>query len=491
MIGFTKYPTSNRVPGAYIEVDGSRANTGQANLRTLIVGQVVGTSLIPLNVASVCQGAAWTKANCGAGSMLALMVGMARSRDTFNEMWVLPLADDAAGVAAVGTLTLSGTAVVAGALPLYLDGQRIQVPVAMGQTAAQIAASVVSTAATAADLPVTVTVAGAVVTITARNKGLCGNDIDVRVAYLGQRGGEVVPAGLTVVIAPMTGGAVNPSLTAAFLSLADEPFDFIALPYSDTASLNAAQSLMDDNTGRWSWGRMIYGHVFTAMRGTIGQATTAGVTRNDQHTSIIAAYDSPSAPYLWAADFAATAGASLRVDPALPLQPPLQMGVLAPPMQSRFVLSDRNTLLYDGVSTFIVDSGGVVNLERAVTTYQRNAAGAPDNAYLDVETLATLAFVLRDLRGYLTTQFARKKLVSDATRITAGTNIVTLGLIRASVISRYRLMESLGMVQNGDAFAVNLLVESAGNGLVKIMWPVDLAGQLRQFAILAQFIKTT
>ena len=307
--------------------------------------------------------------------------------------------------------------------------------------------------------------------------------------YLGARGGEATPAGVGVAIMPMQGGTTSPSLTLPLLNLAEQAFDYIALPYTDTASLNAMQSLMSDDTGRWSWSRMIYGHAFAALRGSIGALTTFGVGRNDQHLSVMGFADSPTPAWLWAADLTAACAASLRVDPALPVQT-LLLNVLPPPLQSRFVLGDRNTLLYDGIATFTVGTGGQVQVERVVTTYQTNAAGAPDNSYLDVETLATLTYVCRDLRTYLSTQYARKKIVSDATRVT-GNNVVTPAIIKASIISRYRLLESLALVQNGDRFAAAVQVEPAGNGLVKVLWPGDLAGQLRQLAILAQFTKST
>ena len=66
--------------------------------------------------------------------------------------------------------------------------------------------------------------------------------------------------------------------------------------------------------------------------------------------------------------------------------------MLAPPLHSRFDLSDRNTLLWDGVSTFTVGADGTVALENVITTYRVNGFGVPDDSYLQVETLATLTY---------------------------------------------------------------------------------------------------
>ena len=143
-----------------------------------------------------------------------------------------------------------------------------------------------------------------------------------------------------------------------------------------------------------------------------------------------------------------------------------------------------------GSSTFRVGDDGSVIIERMCTTYQKNAAGANDDSYLDVETMYGLMYVARDLANYLLTRYARKKLVSDTTQVLAGSNCVTSLMIRASVISEYRSLEANGYVQNSTIFAQNVVAENAGNGLVKILAPVDLVNQLRQIAILLQFRKS-
>lgn len=46
--------------------------------------------------------------------------------------------------------------------------------------------------------------------------------------------------------------------------MADEPFDYIGLPFNDTASVNTLVTEMNDTSGRWSYARQLYGHVYTA-----------------------------------------------------------------------------------------------------------------------------------------------------------------------------------------------------------------------------------
>lgn len=488
-INFTYYPDSNRVPGVYVEMDPSQANTAQTLQRSLILGQISeagdATPLVPIEVQSLTQ----VQLACGRGSMLAQMAQNYLSGDNFGDLWILPFADDDAAQAATGSVTITGQATAPGTLNLYIGGIRVRSPVNTGDQPSDIAAALVAAIGTMPDLAVTATAGAGVVTFTAINKGEAANDIDLRFNYLGQPGGEYFPPGVTATVTPMTGGTANPDIGDGLANLSDETFDFIVSPYTDTANLDALRDFLSDYQGRWSWEQMLYGGAFSAFRGTLGECTAFGTARNDQHMSIMAFDDSPDVAWNWAAQVGAYCAASLRVDPGLPLQY-IGTTLQAPPVASRWSIGERNTLLYDGLSTYRVADDGTVTIERMATTYQRNAAGATDDSYLDVETMYGLMFVARDLANYLLTRYARKKLVSDTTPILAGSNCVNAPMIKASVVSEYIALEAAGYVQNSSIFSKNIVVENAGNGLVKVLAPVDLVNQLRQIAILLQFRKS-
>ncbi len=157
--------------------------------------------------------------------------------------------------------------------------------------------------------------------------------------------------------------------------------------------------------------------------------------------SLLGFNDSPTPNWVIAADLTAAVAVSARADPALPLQTVTLATMQAPPLKSRFQLTDRNTLLYDGISTFTVADDGTVAIENLITTYQKNSFGDPDDSYLEVETMNTLMAVLRRLRSIVTSKYARKKLAADGTRVLPGTNVVTPSMIRADVIAEYQSME--------------------------------------------------
>jgi phage tail sheath gpL-like len=470
-------------------MDPSQANTGTVLQSTLLIGQksAAGTAVAdtPIEVQSVAQ----VLQLCGQGSVLAAMAQRYLARDPFADLWLLPLVDPVAGAAATGTITVTGTATASGTLNLWIGGQRVQVGVSTGDTAAVIGPNIDTAINADNDLPVTSGAVAGVVTLTALNKGALGNDTQLQANYLGVNGGEYPVPGVTLAFAAMTGGTASPSLANGLANLSSKPYDFVCTPYNDTASLNALQAFFADDAGRWSWEQMIYGGAFSAFRGTLGACTAFGTARNDQHMSVVAFNGSPDPVWIWAAEYCAAAAASLRVDPGLPLQY-INTTLLPPPVAAQWTIGERNTLLYDGMSTTRVSDGNTVVIERAATTYQKNAAGAADNSYLDVETMYGLMFVARDLANYLLTRYARKKLVSDTTPILAGSNCVNAPMIKASVVMEYRALQSAGYVQNANTFARSVVVENAGNGLVKILAPVDLVNQLRQIAVLLQFRKS-
>lgn len=487
-ISIPNYSDSNRVPGFYFAVDGSKANTGVANTRVLAVGQMLTGSALP-SVASISAGLADAQAKYGPGSQAAHLVARYRQIDSAGELWVLPLADDAGAAKAAGKYTITGTAAVAGTLPLYIGDRLVATAVNSGDTAAVVATNALAVLTADPTLPVTATAAAGVLNLTSRNGGLCGNDLQLGVAVLGTLAGEAIPAGLTVAITAMAGGTQNPtSLAAALASLGDKSFALICHPYSDTASLNALQTFLGDTTGRWQPVAQLFGHAIGAVRGNLATVTAFGNARNDQHASIMPMADSPSSPLAWAAQLTAQTALSMRDNPARPVAD-LALTVLPPSQGGHFVFNQRASLLYDGLSTHRIDDSGTVYIERMVTTYQVNPLGLADNSYLDIETLLVLQTSIPDLKAFLAGQFSRNILVADGTKIPAGAPATTAQLVGAAVKSRYRYQAGLLWVQDPDGFAADLVATNVGGGVVKLLLPYRISNQLRIVAANCQFNK--
>lgn len=475
-------------PLFFAEVDNSHANYASVQQRALIIGQITSEGAATANIPLLSLGGSHAKEQGGQGSQLALMTEAYRASDRFGEVYYLPVADAGAGVAATAPIVYAGTPTADGAINLYIAGMRVRVAVLKTETATDIAAQLATVINANKDLPVTAAAATGTLTVTAKNKGMCGNDIDLRHNYYGEGNGEVMPAGVTATITAMSGGATNPDIATALANLSDEPFDFIVCPYTDATSLNAIKTFMDDNTGRWAWNRMIYGHVFTAHNGTVGELSTLGSGRNDPHGSILDAGKSPTPSWSWAANAAAVAAGSLRIDPARPLQT-LTLKVLPPVLEDRRNFSEKETLLNTGISTYNVAHDGTVSIQRVITTYQKNKFGQEDDSYMSIETMFNLMYIIRFLQTRITSKFARMKLASDETRVLPGSAIVQPKTIRDDQIAAYAELESRGLVQDAGAFAKELIVRRNldNPNRLDVLWPGTLINQLNQLGVLLQF----
>jgi phage tail sheath gpL-like len=432
----------------------------------------------------------------GAGSVLADMVNTYRANDTFGELWVIPVGAGTGAEAAKGTVTITGTATEGGNLPFYIGGDLYRVGVANGATAVSVAAALAGAINNDPFGLITAEINPAErseISIIAKQKGTLGNEIDLAVAWRGLAAGEMVPPGIAVDIEPMQDGAGIPLLAPALEAMGDDVYDFCVQPWTDGASLDAVQAAMDDTTGRWAWDRQVYGHFFTAKMGTVGALQTFGKTRNDQHNTVHGFPQSPSPPWRRGAALTAQAATALRIDPARPLQTLPLLGVLAPERDTKFTISHRQTLLHSGIAVED-DVAGQVRINRCITTYQRNVWGQPDPSYLDVTTMATLAYFIRTLRSRILQKFPRHKLADDGTPFGAGQAIVTPRIIKAELVAAYLEMATLGIVENIDSFQQLLIVERdpTDPNRVNVLASPDLVNQLRVLGVLVAFrLRTT
>lgn len=488
-ISFNQIPAGLRVPLFYAEMDHSAANLFSQNQPSLLIGHKLAAGSMSAGVPTLATslGRVWELA--GRGSQLALMAERYLRNDPDGELWLLAV-DEPSGAKAAGKLTFTGAVLAAGTLSLYLCGQLVQVAVGAGDALATIATNVAAAVNAAPDLPLTASAVAAEVTLTADWTGLSGNDIPLTVNYRGVAGGEQLPSGLKLAITAMAGGSGVPSLAAAVTGMGDSLFDFIALGFGDTGSLDALRAEMSDQGGRWGYARQLFGHVYAARRGSVSELVSFGGARNDQHCTVVGCEPGvQAASWELAAAYAARNASFLRIDPARPTQTGELGGILPAPRGGRFVMTERGVLLNYGIATTVTGDDGVMRVERAITTYQKNAWGAPDVSYLDSETLFTSAYVLRRLRQLITSKYGRHKLASDGTRFGPGQAIVTPAVIRAELISEYGKMEREGIVENSEAFAAHLIVERNANNpnRLDVLFPPDYVNQLRVFALLNQF----
>jgi len=262
--------------------------------------------------------------NFGAGSVLseALKTALSCGGGGGVEFYALPRADAAGSTAAEYEVTVTGPATTDGRVDIYWGDSRwnISLRVNTGDTAADIATAIV--AATDNTFPYTVTAAGGVVTLVAKNSGTVGNFLEVSYNWHGRN--KYAPEGVTVTTAQTVVGAGNPAPTDHATVLGDCCVCALAVLTDDDAWQDSANTYLE---AAWACDEpQCFGHGYTYNAGTLGQVL-AGDTNSETLSRLAHGEGDPILPWLKVAAYAATSIALTLDNPEIAIQGPT-FGVL-------------------------------------------------------------------------------------------------------------------------------------------------------------------
>lgn len=241
-----------------------------------------------------------------------------------------------------------------------------------------------------------------------------------------------------------------------FDALKDEQYHILAYPDSTPENL---KKLEDELAKRFKPDRSIEGFAFTATSKNYTETTTLLQGKNSPHVSVLCTHGSSTPPEEWAASLAAVVAFHGNIDPARPFRTLELPGIEAPKETDRFRFEEREGLLKEGGSTYVVDRAGRVRIEKLVSTYKFNEGGEPSESYSSVNTLLTLSYLRFSFRNYFASKYPRHKLATDTLHLGAGQAVMTPSLAKAECISLFRQWEDQGLVQNIDRFKNDLRVE--------------------------------
>lgn len=477
-ISFDDIPGTLRIPFVGVEINASNAAQGSAlqPYRHLIIGQSIAAGTAAANSLHRVTSAEAVATLAGRGSILHRQAIKHFLNNQFTETWIGVLEDDGAAVATVGTITVTGAATAAGTVAFYCGGVRLTAAVADGASVTDVASAIDVAITAAVDLPITSSASVGVVTHTFRNKGIEGNSFDIRDSF---NFGEELPAGISIAYAQTVPGTTNPVLTTLIAALGDIQYHVLTHPYTDATSLTAIEAEL---LRRFGGLLMVDGVAISSAVGSHSTLVTLGDGRNSKHSTIMS---QPGAvpmmpPMEFAAGVAALLSKHAAIDPARPMQTLLVNGMLSGEKADEFTNAERDLLLHDGIATSRATPSGGIQLGRLITTYQTNAAGGADTAYLDVATLLTLAYLRWSWRNRIQAKYGRHKLASDGTRVGPGQFIVTPKLMLAEAYGWFRDMEKLGLVEDFDTFKANATAErnQSDPNRLDVLLPPDLINQL-------------
>jgi phage tail sheath gpL-like len=245
-------------------------------LTIALVGMKASSGTAVLGTIYDATDAATTDALFGIGSEAALMCRKSYECNVLfgrgPRVKVVSIAEPGGGAANVKTITCAGTATTDGNQKIRIAGRTYLVGVRSGDVAATNAAAIASVLkADQANLPVIVTVAGAVVTLTHATKGANGADIVVTVDF------QV--AGLTATAANTVAGTGVADCQPAIDALSPLRYDGIAIANHAAADITEINL---DIAARWSASSKTWGWYFIGEMGSIGTATSLAAAANHQ-----------------------------------------------------------------------------------------------------------------------------------------------------------------------------------------------------------------
>ncbi|TCS35796.1 phage tail sheath gpL-like [Paucimonas lemoignei] len=490
-VSFREVPADILVPGQYIEIDGSRADTGTPPIprKIVIIGNKLpgGTAITATPTEEAIATADRAVQLGGRGSLLAQMAIEAFKAHPYGKFTLIATDDLGDGAAATGAIAVAGPATESGTLALYIDATKVSVGVTKADTATTIAAAIAAKINANPDLPLTAAVDGsdaAKVNLSARHKGECGNDIDVRYNFYM---GEALPSGVTLTVTKMTGGTGNPDIGPLLAAIRGDDRIVLICPWTDASNMAKIEA---DFAERFGPMKQQESHCFVSVSGTYASLNTYGGLRNSPHTTVVVREGSMVSPWRIAASVAGRCALRGSADPARPFFGMTLPGLPAPAEKDRFDQPTRNNLLKAGISTLRYGPDGTVMIEMIVSTYKTNSMGVPTRAYFKIQSKWTADYFRYAWKVLIATRYPDFKLANDDTDFAPGQPIVTAKTLRLETVALAKDLEYAGLLENIADFKNTLIMlrSQANPNQVNSVASPDLVNQFDVFAAAIKFI---
>jgi phage tail sheath gpL-like len=478
-------PASNLTPGTFVQLSfGAGRTVGALGAkRVLLMGNKTSAGSQAVNEAVLVSDEDDGIASFGPGSELDRMI--ATALDAYPGALLYAIAIAEAGTAATGAITVEDTATADGTLVVTINGEAVNVDIASGDTHTAVSNAIVAAINAQTRLPVTAAAAGTTtrtVTITAKNTGPRGNELDVQSVLTGG-------AGLTfgLLNGSLTSGATLDSPTAALAAIAGTRYEYIVSPYSSDAEIGEYEAHVDEQAAPLQGNRQRYFHGF---RGTVANAVTLSAAINAFRGQLVLEQGSFDTNAQIAARAAASHALWLDGNPQRNVDGFTLAGGRPPRLAAdRLTASEVNTCLLNGITPTIA-AGTELRIARSVTNYHLDASGNPTVAVLDVSKVEVPDFIADSLESDFAAAFAGFLLDEDPPAGTAPEpETVTPSSARDLIADRLSFHGAGGggqlMLQNVPALveATTVTINANVPGRLDSLVPLDVVEGAHQFGI--------
>ena len=363
-------------------------------------------------------------------------------------LYAVAIAEPGGGTANVQTITFVGSATADGNKLISVAGRIVPVGVRTGDSQNTIATAASNALKTIqATLPVIVSVAANVVTLTHPTKGVNGIDVVVTV--------NQTVAGCVPTVATTAVGAGVTDHQTALDALAPLPFDGIA--FSNHAVADTTE-ITTDIASRWSYSEKRWRYYFIGERGSIGTATTLATAANHQAV-IIGSMEgclSTCGEISTALAFAAFSRERPNANYdglKIPLYPPAA-AIVYTPTEVETAIAAGLTPLTAEIDPFTRNvTEGVAKIIRMITT-KTTQSSQPFEVLRDLAVSRTGVYIAQQLDAAYATRFG-----ADANPDGTLASDDTIAQIRDMIEGILRLCQAGKIIRNVDADLARLVVE--------------------------------
>jgi phage tail sheath gpL-like len=497
--------SSSRARGVGVTADNTPLSLGAQQLprKILLMGNYDETNKLTVveDIAELLTSSADAADKYGYGFQLHRMALAAEDGSDGVEMWAVPVAENAAGAAATGTITIAVTTATAGTIPLYVAGERLQVAVADGDADSAIASACADAINADDNLPATASAALAVCTVTGKQASADSNDISLKTGVELEIQGDKIPDGVTVAIVAMSGGTGVSDYSTAFTNLgendaANEDWytDCVQGNGQDTTTMdetrdyvgagNEAVGTYRDTVARpmkWYLGDNAAGSSGLSNLVTLGDGR-----KTDRANLIIAAPGSPDPEVEIACYHAGVCARINNEDAAKGYGGQTLTGILRGAKADRWTsdYTNRNTAVMAGVGTTRYENGVLV-VSDSVSFYHPDSVLWASNGYAEGANPSKVQNISYNLRAWFESErYQGFTIVADTakvTNITARQNARDEAFILGDLTALARAFEGEAWLYSAEKTITKLqeggYVQIRGDGLgFIIIFPLVLSG---------------
>ena len=489
-IDFTQIPDELLVPGQYQEIDNSLAGSTGEEKKALVIGIKGSAGTAEANTVIAVSGDSKARSLLEEGYPAAVMAMNFMDLNKVEKLYVLPLDEAEAGVAAVKSYTFTASPTEDGTFVRYVNGKKVSMAVSSGGELADLASAFVAAVNSVRDMEVEASVNTEETTqvlLTALAKGENGNQMTVEAGLYG----ESDPAGIAATLADVTTGSGNPSVENALAAMGETKYHYIITDLSDSANIALFAAELKS---RYSGTRQCDGRMFLALCGEDGDESTedslieqaSGI--NSPHIVLVPRGENPQTPAVWAARFAAPLVRTLSDDPAANTYDTEIDGLISTTERDA---DTRENLLEAGIATYRVDSAGTVLVERVVTSYNEDSDGNRNTSYLDVQVTETISRIRSEINAEARTRYKTWKLASTEENFGSGSKVMTPDTWKAFLVGMYsqEFIKEKQWCQDLESYKDSILVEISSDEKTRLNYShkPTLIGQFYIGAGLTQF----